>query len=173
MRHALKDPAWVPSGVTRSWYHFHCPPPTSSQLLGLKLDPQKVPTRPGAQKTNVANGIWPGLLCLAPVQQWGYKKPRHHLIAVSSKKETFSLHIPAEDKSLLAAWLGREQEEQRRESGEFSPSGGWVSEGSPGTSPLVTRTTLMLGIVWAPDKHKPLYPTPHPVREVLALSKEM
>lgn len=53
-------------------------------------------------------------------------------------------------------------------------TGGWVSEGSPGTSPLVTRTTLMLGIVWAPDKHKPLYPTPHPVKEVLASpSKEM
>lgn len=88
------------------------------------LDPRKVPIGPGAQRTNVANGIWPGLLCLAPVQQWGYKKPRHHLIAASSKKETLSLHIPAKDKFLLAVWPGREQEEQRREPVEFSPSWG-------------------------------------------------
>lgn len=98
----------------------------------------------GAHRTNVANEIWPGLLCLAPVQQWGYKKPRHHLIAVSSKKETFSLYIPAEDKFLLAMWPGREQEE-KGEYREFSPS--WGSEGSlghhksHGTGPLVTMTT--------------------------------
>lgn len=99
--------------------------PMASQLLGLTLDPWKVPAGPGAHRTNVANGIWPGLLCLAPVQQWGYKKPRHHLIAVSSKKETFSLQIPAEDTFLLAVWPGREQEERKREAGEFSPSWGY------------------------------------------------
>lgn len=96
----------------------------SSQMLGLTLDPWKVPTGPGAHRTNVANGTWPGLLCLAPVQQWGYKKPRHHLIAVSSKKETFSQPIPAEDKFLLAVWPGREQEERKRKLGSSPHLGG-------------------------------------------------
>lgn len=93
----------------------------SSQLLGLTLDHWEVPTGLGVHRTNVANGIWLVLLCLAPVQQWGYKKPRHHLIAVSSKKETFSLHIPAEDKFLLAVWPGREQEERGRKNLGSSP----------------------------------------------------
>lgn len=60
------------------------------------------------------------------------------------KKETFSLHISAEDKFLLSVWPGREQEEDKRESGKFSPS--WGSEGSlghcyrHGTVSLVTMT---------------------------------
>ena len=94
-------------------------PATPSQVLGLRLDPQKVP---GAQRTNVANRIWPGLVS-GTHSEWGYKKPRHHLIAVSSKKESFSLYIPAEDKLLPAAQPRREQEERRKGSPQLGGEG--------------------------------------------------
>lgn len=67
------------------------------------------------------------------------------------QKRRLSLHIPAEDKFLLAVCPGMEQEEHTREYGEFSQS--WESEGSPGhhvssgTDPLVTMTTSPLGNV--------------------------
>ena len=110
---------------------------------------------------------WSGLVS-GTHSEWGYKKPRHHLIAVSSKKETFSLYIHAEDKFLPAAQPGREQEERRKGSPQLGV--GEVSGGRSGTGPLVTMTTLPLGIVWAPDKHKPLYPSPHRVKGELGAS---
>lgn len=54
------------------------------------------------------------------------------------------------------------------ECGEFSqswgPGGNPGYYASPGTDPLVTMTTSLLGTVWVVDKNKPLHPSTNPVR---------
>ena len=106
--------------------------------------------------------------CLAPIQNGDIKNPDITSSLFHQKRRV----SPCISLQRTNSCQLRSPGGSRKNGGRDLPNwgvGGGVS-GPPWDWPLGTMTTLPLGILWAPDKHKPLYPSPHHVKEELGTS---
>ena len=138
-------------------------PPNSFPGVGSQARPPEGPRSP---KDKCG---WTGLdSCLAPIQNGDIKNPDITSSLFHQKRRLSPCTSPQRINSCQLRSPGG----SRKNGGRDLPNWGVgeVSGGRSGTGPLVTMTTLPLGIMWAPDKHKPLYPSPHRVKGELGAS---
>ena len=147
----MLDFAWVPKGGTSSCYHFHCPLLNSFPGVGSQARPPKRSQEPRGQMWLTESDLDS---CLAAIQNGDIKNPDITSSLFHQKRRLSPCTSPQSIKSCQLSNPGGSRKNGERDLPNWGV--GEVSGGHTGTGPLVTMTTLSLGIVWAPDKHKPL-----------------